>query len=580
MVSKITDRLMVLETASPFVLSVVKKADGTIRMDGHVPSRAVEEALLSHARTLTTGAIGTGLKLAAGTPDGDWAGMARTAITVLSSLDEGTATLSDDTVTIFGKAPDNETLAAASAQIRSAPMGKWNNEIEGALPIARPYAFSATKTSDGMILIAGNAPDEATQSSLLDQAAAVGELPQQSTLDIAGGMPDPDWPARVADALVALGQLNSGLLTVEDNAISLVGDVDTDPDLAALSPLLDENWTNEITVLDPTPAGDVTFTLARDGSLRGTGRLPEGLQADMLVAALPGLTFQDTNPDKPGKAADWAPALEGLNIVIPRFQTASIHILGKSISVTGTLRRGFSSEGSHAALRAVLGRDWSLTHDIAESAPLAEVVLGKDDQGISLGGVLPRGMSPDTALGLLGEEASGEGLTGGGDGNADPWAQTLTAVAEGLGLFKTASGRIGEETVELNGVLRPGYGADEVKDWFAERMPAGWNTGISPTETAPSEGDRRTSLATNETEHFQRGYWLPVVDFPATRDRCQQETGELLGREKVRFCHWIGTDRPRRTRHPEPSGSHSGALCEQFEHDNRHRGAYRFCGQR
>jgi hypothetical protein len=104
------------------------------------------------------------------------------------------------------------------------------------LPVAAPYSFDAAE-GDGAPTLSGNAPDPETASSLAAAWTEVaGTAAPAGALTLATGMPDPDWPAHVADLLALAGTLDDWAVSVEDNDARLTGLVET---LAARQALTD-----------------------------------------------------------------------------------------------------------------------------------------------------------------------------------------------------------------------------------------------------------------------------------------------------------------------------------------------------
>ena len=459
LVGRIRDEITVLPVASPYRFRAEKSTDGAISLRGHVPNRASEERLVEAARVAGSSAPPTvELELASGMPEGDWIGMAEAALAALSHLDTGIAEISDTDGKLTGAARDGPSWRASLAAIDGLEMGTWQKDVAGGPPEGG-YIFTALKAPDGMLLIEGYAPDAQTRDVMLQAARDVAVNEVNESLEIASEMPE-GWPERVRQGLLALGATASGILTVTPEETTLSGEVETEADMAVLSAFIGEDWpTPEILVLDPTPTPDVTILLATDGSLSASGLLPEGLTPEGLTDVLPDTDIAGLSEDERGRAEDWRPALNGLSIVLPRFSAARARIYGKKLELSGNLKRGFSADGSGASLRTELSDDWALALNIAESAPLAEVMLSMRENELVLSGVLPFGLDPDAALGILGDSAGGEGLAGGGDGDAEAWRTTLAGLAKTLPLLRSATGKIGSQTVEIEGELAPGYPA-------------------------------------------------------------------------------------------------------------------------
>ena len=115
------DGLAVLPTADPYLLTARKDSDGSIALSGNVPDRATREVLLAHARSVSKGAgVSDRLIMAAGVPQGDWAGMADTAMTVLSELREGEVSFEDTQAVVSGAVPGIDAGQRLMAAVDSA----------------------------------------------------------------------------------------------------------------------------------------------------------------------------------------------------------------------------------------------------------------------------------------------------------------------------------------------------------------------------------------------------------------------------------------------------------------------------
>lgn len=535
LLGQLSDEMQVLTTAAPFTFMASKNRDGAIALKGYIPGRKVEDALLAEARTIAGGApVSADLTLAAGAPDGDWQGMATSGLLALSKMTTGTLEMSDQTVLLSGEVPDQAALDAIGAMANVAPMGDWTLNVGGAPP-EDGFLFGAMKTADGDLFIEGHVPDADTKEELLSLVEELSGKPPTGDLQVATGMPDQAWPDRVKQGLRALLITESGMLSVNGREVSLSGDVMSDAERAALDPLVGDTWSTEIKVLNPTPSGDVTVLLRTDGTTKAVGTLPKGLQKAAMFAALPGVDVADLLESEETLPQDWAEPLEGLAIVLPRFQTAEARIFGNSLSINGLLKRGFSAAGSEASLRTVLDRSWNLDVELEEMAPLAGVIISKRDDQVSLSGVLPQGLAPEEVLGVFGDSAGGDGLTAGGEGDADAWLKGLKALGEGFTLFDAASAEVTIGSIDLDGVLSPGYAPEATKAWINDKLGDEWSLEFAADPTEANDGDQRANLETGQTENFQRGYWLPEVDFPVSVARCREEVDTALGAEKINF---------------------------------------------
>jgi len=535
LVGTVTSDATAPETASPFMLVIEKSPDGALTLTGHVPDAATQSELLGAARAAAPEASVTAdLVVVAGVPGGDWAGMVRSGLAGLTNLDAGTFALFDATATLSGQARDAGARDAAAAAIANAPMGEWTFDV-GGVPPEGGFRFSAVKAPDGSITVDGHAPDDETRAVILLAAAARSEVPVGGGLEIATGMPDAAWPDRVMSGLTALDGAANGSLNVTGDTVSLIVVVTSQLDVPPLQALFQEGWETKINVLNPTPLANVVISLSAAGAVTTSGLLPAGLEPVALAAALPGADVSGLNAGTRGLAADWIAPLEGLSIVLPRLRTAQARLVGSTLVLKGALKRGYSAEGVEASLRTVMASDWELVLELTERSPLAEVILARKGDEITLSGVLPTGLSPADALAILGEITGGEGLTGGGDGDAAAWRRGLVATAASLGLFGDVTGRLGARRVEFDGTLLPGYTRGAVSAWLALQLAEGWDTGLTVTESAASEGDTRVNLATGETESFRRGFWLHDLDFSISPESCGTEITAMLDGREISF---------------------------------------------
>lgn len=535
LLGRLTDEMEILSVAAPYTFTAIKSADGGIALTGYAPQSDIQEALLAQAQAASNGAqVSADLTLASGAPEGDWAAMSSTGLEALAKMTSGELRISDNVVFLTGDAPNKTAVDEINALVGAVPMGDWTVDVTGAAP-AGGFLFSAMKTPDGAITLDGHAPDDQTKSEILALAEQLSGQPAAGDLTVATGMPDPEWPGRIKKGLQALQITSSGILSITGRDVDLTGDVETDADRAALDPLVGDKWKTEINVLNPTPPGDITITLQRDGSTSAAGTLPKGMEKAALFASLPGVDVAGLQESDETLAQDWSKPLEGLSIVLPRFQTATARVFGKNVSIGGVLKRDFSAAGSEAALRTVLDASWNLDVTIDELAPLAAVILSKRDDQVSLSGVLPLGLDPEQVLQSFGDTAGGDGLTGGGEGDARAWADGMAALGESFTLFDSAAGEVTAGSIELDGVLLPGYPTDQAESWINEKLGDGWSLNLNADVSQASEGDQRTNLQSGQSESYRSGYWLPNVEFPVSVGRCKQEVDAVMDGDKINF---------------------------------------------
>ncbi len=400
------------------------------------------------------------------------------------------------------------------------------------------YYLLVWKEADGTVMINGNVPDKRTRETLLAAAEAISDLPLIEQVTESRDFPSTDWLDLNRRGIDALSTLQKGELSVVGEAVTLRGNVETRDEYDRLATLTAPNWNTEITVLRNEPDAEIALMVAADGSITGSGRLPEGMTPLEIATMLPGLSAAAFESEGYGFPIDWTAPMEGLNIVLPRLDSAQVHLKHDRLSLTGTLKDGYSIDGLQASLQSAMPEGWELDLDISAPPPLSELLLNKTDGVIGLSGVLPRGLPPEDAIAAFGDMAGASGLTEGGTGDAADWRALLGETAQTLDLFSDVTGTVSDKRIAVAGTLKAGYDAESVRDWHARQSSLqGWEFEIEAETTQPQEGDvRRVLNDTNAPEEsFTSGFWLPVMSFAPSVDTCGNEIEALLKDDKVRF---------------------------------------------
>jgi len=146
----VTQDLTVLETVSPFTLSVTKTAAG-LTTTGHVPTEALRTEL---ATTLGEGAAA--LTLASGAPQG-WGDLASAGLAALAPLSDGQLTLTDGQLTLTGTAATPVEADAVKAALAALPAGSATTELT-LLDDGTPPAWTLDYTAATGAIAAGKLP--------------------------------------------------------------------------------------------------------------------------------------------------------------------------------------------------------------------------------------------------------------------------------------------------------------------------------------------------------------------------------------------------------------------------------------
>ncbi|MBN8532566.1 MAG: OmpA family protein [Rhizobiales bacterium] len=219
----VNDKMTVLPEAKPYALNAT--IEGTkLTLAGSVPSAAVRAQVLDAAKKAFPSAqVDDQLKLARGAPTSYLAG-AGFGLGELGKLSSGQMTLTDQSLSITGRAADIAKFVDVRAKLANLPqgitLGKGLGEGDILAPIVKPYTIAAEKT-DAATVLTGHVPNEATRRIILAAATALGK-PVTDRLQIADGAA-PAFSASVDYGLGQLGRLQTGQMSLSDQTLSVTG---------------------------------------------------------------------------------------------------------------------------------------------------------------------------------------------------------------------------------------------------------------------------------------------------------------------------------------------------------------------
>lgn len=219
----VNDKTTVLPEAKPYVVSAA--LEGTkLTLTGSVPSTVVRAQILESAKkSFPTAQIDDQMKLARGAPATYLAG-AGFGLGELAKLSSGQMSLTDQSLSISGRAADIAKYADVRAKLASLPqgvtLGKGLGEGDILAPIVKPYTIAAEKT-DSATVLTGFVPNEATRRTVVAAVTAFGK-PVTDRLQIADGSGSAFMP-HVQYGLTQLGRLQTGQMSLSDQALSITG---------------------------------------------------------------------------------------------------------------------------------------------------------------------------------------------------------------------------------------------------------------------------------------------------------------------------------------------------------------------
>jgi outer membrane protein OmpA-like peptidoglycan-associated protein/osmotically-inducible protein OsmY len=255
--------------ADPYVWSA--DYDGkAIVLAGYVPTEIVHETLVAAARaTIPGAAVDDKLAIASGEPAG-FAEAATVALSALPRFSSGGVTLDGLKLDITGKArsvDDYEALVEGFA----AALPKGVRVVSSAIAPAAvaPYGWKGERL-DGTVVLTGYMPSPAQEAEMLKTAEMLfGKDKLDNRVRIAAGEPRMDWIGAVKFALVQLGSLSHGAVTVGDKAYAIEGEAATpdafDAILSTNAKTLPASLVLKGAAVTPPKASPYRFAALRDG---------------------------------------------------------------------------------------------------------------------------------------------------------------------------------------------------------------------------------------------------------------------------------------------------------------------------
>lgn len=204
----------VIATISPYAFTVEKTTDGLL-LTGYVPNEAARTALLAGL----SGKVTDRTALGAGAP-ADFVVAAKAALSVVAEFDKGSAGLRGSDWTIAGTVATGAEKQVVEAALRKVATPRWSVAIQAAdaPPLVSPFLWSAEKSENGAITLAGYVPAATARQALLSIAGA------NTTDTTLVGSGEPDAFAKNAEAgLMALAALKSGKVAFDGTTWSFTG---------------------------------------------------------------------------------------------------------------------------------------------------------------------------------------------------------------------------------------------------------------------------------------------------------------------------------------------------------------------
>jgi outer membrane protein OmpA-like peptidoglycan-associated protein len=272
-------------------LSAQKGADGSLVLDGIVPTTAARDEIAAAAASLFKGAVTNNIAVsdaAAGealppAPDG---------LSALAALDKGMLLLTPAGATLSGST-NSQPTAAASAGLEASAGAAWRVFVAGPAQSAAAV-MTVAKTPDGSVEARGAVSSEAAKAAIVQTLGASG-LKVIDLLTVQGeGLPA-DWDKRALAGASAVTKLDWANLALDADK-SLLRGAGPQGEMSAIRADLGDSWTKDLIVREETAEPDA---LAEMEKLRAS--------RDALEAQVAKLT-EEAAQNAPVEVAAAAPA--------------------------------------------------------------------------------------------------------------------------------------------------------------------------------------------------------------------------------------------------------------------------------
>jgi outer membrane protein OmpA-like peptidoglycan-associated protein/osmotically-inducible protein OsmY len=369
-------------TAKPYVFTA-SKAGTELVLTGFVPDEATRAGIVAAAGEKAGIRVVDKLELAAGAPAA-FTPAARHALAQVLALEAGTATLSDASYSVTGRAPTSATYQQVTGEAATGlPAGFSLGRSDITAPAARPYAWSATRRP-GAVVLEGNVPDDAARAAIIAEARRL--LPASATvtdrLQIASGAPA-GFGAMTTFALQQLGSLSSGQVSLSDQRYSVTGAAVSLPaygEVIAGARALPAGFALERAQISAPPVSPFVWNAVRaNGAVTLSGFVPdESARAAMLAST--GRLFAPDRVVDQLQIASGAPAAfvdaAGVGLAqLARLRGGRASVVDTALSVFGDAETEATAASIRSAVRAAAPGGYRVAATITAPVPPPPVAV-------------------------------------------------------------------------------------------------------------------------------------------------------------------------------------------------------------
>ena len=376
--------------ADPYLLNVTF-ANGALSIEGHASDDELIKAIADSARrSFPKLRAATRIEVAGGAPE-SWGAAAATILQQMAKLEEGFATIRNESIDFSGTAVDQETAEAVMQAVKDGVPSNFRAQANVAFKPAslaevRPYTMNATYT-DGSLTLDGYAPDQEAAASIESEARRrFSSGSPKVRVELGGGAPE-GWSEAVVDVLGELSRLEEGFVTLRDTSIDVTG-VATDQATAddvksTIETRLPQGYraTANITAKEPkvVEIKPYTFSVDFDGrQVTLDGYVPadedRGELTQFSKRTFPGAQFVDLMQLGAGAPDGFRDAAETGIEQLGRLEEGRMAMRDTEIEITGVAREQQVADGVTTGMRQGLPSRFRSSEAIKVAEPEVSVI--------------------------------------------------------------------------------------------------------------------------------------------------------------------------------------------------------------
>lgn len=256
----------------------IVNSGSSVDVVGMIPSEAARAALLDAVKARFPGRpVNDKTRVVPGAPEG-WQQCVVAGLASLPRLTKGKSLLSDHKLEVSGETDDYQASKSLPADIKGAAgqACETTTNIAFTGKLKTDLSWKATRSSNGMITLEGEAPDDPSRLQLIETAQRI--WPGENITDhmkIVGASPEP-WLSATRIALEQLALLRSGDVDISSKDLTIEGVAETDKTAGDIRSVLSTELPpgykarDAITVMSPTEkAADNCQSMMRETSAKG-----------------------------------------------------------------------------------------------------------------------------------------------------------------------------------------------------------------------------------------------------------------------------------------------------------------------